>query len=82
MSESIKINKIDKSRIDDVDFSLEPFTERFDNVVSGWNCNFSITLPHNYFTCNNFNWVFDDETSTFINGTAKDCTLFSNAPNQ
>ena len=70
-------NKGVYAQVDDADFSLEPFTERFDNVVSGWNCSFSITMPHNYFTCSNFNWVYDDDTATFINGAAKDCTKFN-----
>jgi len=76
-------NKGVYAQIDDVDFSLEPFTERFDNVVSGWNLSFSITLPHNYFTCNNFNWSYDEDGGgSFVNGAAIDCTKFSNAPNQ
>tara|TARA_R110000823_G_scaffold20688_3_gene63099 strand:+ start:2864 stop:3397 length:534 start_codon:yes stop_codon:yes gene_type:complete len=70
-------NKGVYAQIDDSDFSLEPFTERFDNTVSGWNCNFSITMPHNYQTCNNFNWSFDDNTTSLINGAAKDCTVFN-----
>jgi hypothetical protein len=41
---------------DDKDFSIEPFTERFDNIVSGWNCSFSIEVPGTYFACNSFNW--------------------------
>jgi hypothetical protein len=42
---------------DDRDFNLEPFTERFDNVVSGWNCGLNIIVPNNYFACDSFNWV-------------------------
>ena len=72
-------NKGVYAQVDDVEYSLEPFTERFDNVVSGWNCSFSITMPHNYFACNNFNWSFDDEGGYFVNGAAKDCTKFSNS---
>ena len=48
---------------EDKDFSLEPFTERFDNVVSGWNCTYSITIPHAY---NSFNHTFDG--NNFIDG--------------
>ena len=73
---------------DDKDFTLEPFTERFDNVVSGWNCSFSITVPGTYFACNSFNetaedtgtppdgnWIFTD------NGQVR-CKAFANAPKE
>ena len=70
---------------DDKDFSIEPFTERFDNVVSGWNCAFSITVPGIYFACNSYNesannenpnsWVWTD------NGAIK-CGAFINTPNE
>ena len=73
---------------DDKDFTLEPFTERFDNVVSGWNCSFSITVPGTYFACNSFNetaedtgippdgsWIFTD------NGQVR-CKAFVNAPKE
>ena len=73
---------------DDKDFTLEPFTERFDNVVSGWNCSFSITVPGTYFACNSFNetaedtgtppngnWIFTD------NGNVR-CRAFVNAPKE
>lgn len=73
---------------DDKDFTLEPFTERFDNVVSGWNCSFSITVPGTYFACNSFNetaedtgtppdgnWLFTD------NGQVR-CREFANAPKE
>ena len=73
---------------DDKDFTLEPFTERFDNIVSGWNCSFSITVPGTYFACNSFNetaedtgtppngnWIFTD------NGNVR-CRAFVNAPKE
>tara|TARA_R110000765_G_scaffold6157_10_gene19064 strand:- start:61 stop:630 length:570 start_codon:yes stop_codon:yes gene_type:complete len=69
-------NKGVYAQVDDSDFSLEPFTERFDNIVSGWNCNFSITMPHNYQTCNPFKFTWDEEGGEIINGTATDCTIF------
>ena len=57
---------------EDNEFSLEPFTERFDNVVSGWNCTYSITLPHNYGACNSFNYTFDG--INFVDGGFNNCS--------
>tara|TARA_R110001606_G_scaffold263352_1_gene412017 strand:+ start:848 stop:1459 length:612 start_codon:yes stop_codon:yes gene_type:complete len=51
---------------DDKDFTLEPFTERFDNVVSGFNCSFSITVPGIYFACTSYN-----DTAVYDGGLAK-----------
>jgi hypothetical protein len=53
-------------------FNLEPFTERFDNVVSGWNCTYSITIPHTFNACNSFNWDYDGSIMT--DGGALDCS--------
>tara|TARA_R110000744_G_scaffold271734_2_gene384768 strand:+ start:2715 stop:3224 length:510 start_codon:yes stop_codon:yes gene_type:complete len=52
-------------------FNLEPFTERFDNVVSGWNCTYSITIPHVFNACNSFNWDYIGGIA--IDGGAVDC---------
>ena len=57
---------------EDNEFTLEPFTERFDNVVSGWNCSYSITLPHNYGACDSFNYTFDGEN--FVDGGFNNCS--------
>lgn len=57
---------------EDNEFSLEPFTERFDNVVSGWNCSYSITLPHNYGACDSFNYTFDG--INFVDGGFNNCS--------
>ena len=72
---------------DDKDFTLEPFTERFDNVVSGWNCSFSITVPGTYFACNSFNETADDGTPPDGNWIFTDngqvrCKAFVNAPKE
>ena len=53
-------------------FNLEPFTERFDNVVSGWNCTYSITIPHAFNACNSFNWDYNGSIMT--DGGALDCS--------
>ena len=71
---------------DDKDFTLEPFTERFDNVVSGFNCSFSITVPGIYFACNSYNEsaVYDEALSNWIwtdNGAIK-CGDFVNNPKE
>ena len=34
------------------DFTLEPFTERFDNTLSGWTLNLPIVIEFPYDTCN------------------------------
>jgi len=34
------------------DFTIEPFTERFDNTLSGWTLNFPIVIEFPYDTCN------------------------------
>lgn len=69
---------------DDKDFTLEPFTERFDNVVSGFNCSFSITVPGNYFACNSFNEtaVYSDTGWMFTDNGQINCTAFANAPTE
>ena len=36
----------------DNDFTIEPFTERFDNAVSGWVMSFSITVENELNSCN------------------------------
>lgn len=59
---------------EDNDFTLEPFTERFDNVVSGWNCSYSITIPHTYNACDSFNWSYDEGTREFIDGGFNSCS--------
>tara|TARA_R110000803_G_scaffold7124_1_gene22967 strand:+ start:390 stop:1001 length:612 start_codon:yes stop_codon:yes gene_type:complete len=71
---------------DDKDFTIEPFTERFDNIVSGWNCSFFITVPGIYFACNSYNEsvVYDGGTSSWIwtdNGAIK-CGNFVNNPKE
>tara|TARA_R100001440_G_scaffold15293_1_gene25956 strand:- start:1585 stop:2199 length:615 start_codon:yes stop_codon:yes gene_type:complete len=33
------------------EFTLEPFTEKFTDNVSGWNMQFSITMAHDYSVC-------------------------------
>jgi len=72
------------SQSDDKDFSVEPFTERFDNVVSGWNCSFNLQVPYNYYACDSFNisanvgesgWIFTD------NGQIN-CKSFANTPKE
>lgn len=72
------------SQSDDKDFSVEPFTERFDNVVSGWNCSFNLQVPYNYYACDSFNvsanlgetgWIFTD------NGQVN-CKSFANTPKE
>ena len=67
---------------DENDFSIEPFTERFDNIVSGWNGSFSLTVPGTYFACNSFNWAAESgETSwTWTDNGAKQCQQFNNTP--
>jgi len=71
---------------DDKDFTLEPFTERFDNVVSGWNCSFSITVPGIYFACHSFDdkATYDDDTNKWIwvNEGAINCREFKNNPKE
>ena len=71
---------------DDKDFTLEPFTERFDNVVSGWNCSFSITVPGIYFACNSFDDRANYDTDTgqwiWLQGGAINCREFSNNPKE
>ena len=71
---------------DDKDFILEPFTERFDNVVSGWNCSFSITVPGTYFACESFNWSANYNQLTgdwiFSDGGTIACSEFSNNPKE
>ena len=80
----VKQNDSVYAQSDDKDFSVEPFTERFDNVVSGWNCSFNLQVPYNYFACDSFNvsstlgetgWIFTD------NGQVK-CTSFINTPKE
>tara|TARA_R110001606_G_scaffold140249_1_gene279002 strand:- start:215 stop:826 length:612 start_codon:yes stop_codon:yes gene_type:complete len=71
---------------DDKDFTIEPFTERFDNVVSGWNCSFSITVPGIYFACNSYNEsvVYDESNGSWIwtdNGVIK-CGNFVENPKE
>ena len=36
----------------DNDFTIEPFTERFDNAVTGWVMSFSITVENELNSCN------------------------------
>jgi hypothetical protein len=71
---------------DDKDFTLEPFTERFDNVVSGWNCSFSITVPGIYFACHSFDdkATYDDDNNKWIwvQEGAINCREFSNNPKE
>ena len=64
---------------DDTSYSLEPFTERFDNVVSGWNCILNLTVPANYYACDNFNdsAAYDGGAWVFTDGGLKDCTVGS-----
>lgn len=71
---------------DDKDFTIEPFTERFDNVVSGWNCSFSITVPGIYFACNSYNESasYDEGTNAWLwsdKGAIK-CGNFTNNPKE
>ena len=65
---------------DDKDFTLEPFTERFDNVVSGFNCSFSITVPGTYFACDSFNYsaVWQAEKWNITDNKAINCSAFVN----
>lgn len=35
----------------DIVFNLEPFTEKFDDNVAGWNMQFSVTMVHDYSVC-------------------------------
>ena len=69
---------------DDVSYTLEPFTERFDNVVSGWNMSFNIVMPATYFACSNFNdsTSYDAATKSwiFVSGGAIDCSKASATP--
>jgi len=58
---------------EDNSFSLEPFTERFDNVVSGWNCNFNITIPYTYNACNSFNYSYNELTREFVDDGNVSC---------
>jgi hypothetical protein len=37
-------------------FTLEPFSEKFDDNVAGWNLVFSITMPHDYTSCKWDGW--------------------------
>ena len=36
----------------DNDFTIEPFTERFDNAVTGWVMSFAITVENELNSCN------------------------------
>jgi hypothetical protein len=36
----------------DNDFTIEPFTEKFDNSVSGWVMSFAITVENELNSCN------------------------------
>jgi hypothetical protein len=66
---------------DDKDFTLEPFTERFDQVVSGWNCAFSITVPGTYFACDSFNWSATGTPNwIFTDDGQVNCIASSNTP--
>ena len=66
---------------DDKDFTLEPFTERFDQVVSGWNCAFSVTVPGTYFACDSFNWSATGAPNwIFTDDGQVNCTASSNSP--
>lgn len=80
----VKQNDSVYAQSDDKDFSVEPFTERFDNVVSGWNCSFNLQVPYNYYACDSFNvdaslseggWIFSD------NGQIN-CKSFANTPKE
>ena len=55
---------------DDKDYNLEPFNERFDNLVSGWNCTLNLTVPSTYFACMNFT----------PDNLPIDCSKFINVP--
>ena len=35
----------------ETEFNLEPFTEKFDDNVAGWNMTFSVTMYHDYSVC-------------------------------
>tara|TARA_R110001632_G_scaffold198194_1_gene320516 strand:- start:62 stop:667 length:606 start_codon:yes stop_codon:yes gene_type:complete len=66
---------------DDKDFTLEPFTERFDNVVSGFNCSFSITVPGTYFACDSFNYEaeWNGDGWNMIDNGVTNCSKFVNS---
>lgn len=66
---------------DDKDFTLEPFTERFDNVVSGFNCSFSITVPGTYFACDSFNYEAEWNGAgwNMIDNGVTNCSKFVNS---
>jgi hypothetical protein len=36
----------------DAEFTLTPFTERFDNAVTGWMCDFEVIIDNPYPACN------------------------------
>ena len=71
---------------DDKDFTLEQFTERFDNVVSGFNCSFSITVPSTYFACDSFNWdaTIDGESGqwAWVDNGVINCAASVNSPKE
>ena len=77
----VKQNEGIYGQSDDKDFTLEPFTERFDNVVSGFNCSFSITVPGTYFACDSFNYSADGDASGWdmIDNGVTNCSKFFNS---
>tara|TARA_R100000655_G_C3000062_1_gene194275 strand:+ start:17918 stop:18448 length:531 start_codon:yes stop_codon:yes gene_type:complete len=40
-------------------FTCEPFTESYDDKVSGWNCTYNIEVPHKFDACDSFNYTHD-----------------------
>jgi hypothetical protein len=80
----VKQNDSIYSQPDDKDFSVEPFTERYDNVVSGWNCSFNLQVPYNYYACESFNYTasHDGEEWIFTDGGNIECKAFANAPKE
>lgn len=77
----VKQNEGIYGQSDDKDFTLEPFTERFDNVVSGFNCSFSITVPGTYFACDSFNYEAEWNGGgwNMIDNGVTNCSKFVNS---
>ena len=71
---------------DDTDYTLEPFTERFDSIVSGWNCSFNIMVPAEYFACSGFeNKAVKGETIgdwSFPTGEIRNCLKAQSIPKE
>ena len=73
-------------QLDNANYTLEPFLERFDNAVAGFNLTLSIIVPATYFACDSFNleaqygggWIWGDNGQ--INCMAANNTPAENTP--